>query len=328
MVVLDVEKPIIELENKILELKKFAKDKDVDLSKEIEQMEKRLEQMKKEVYSNLTAWQRVQLARHPYRPYTLDYIDMLMKGFIELRGDRMFADDKAIVGGLAYFSDRPVMVIGHQKGRNLKENIYRNFGCAHPEGYRKAMRLMRLAERAKLPIIIFIDTPGAYPGIGAEQRGQAHAIAENIRDMFTVKTQILVYVIGEGGSGGALGIGVGDKVSVMENAYYSVISPEGCSAILWKSSDGVEAAAEALKLTAKDLLSFGIIDEIIPEPLGGAHRYPQQAAEILRTYIEKHLKEITSIPIDELLSLRYQKFRKIGAYNVRVEANKEADKQD
>ncbi len=312
--ILDVEKPIVELEQKIEELRRFASDRDVDLKKEIEQMERRLEEMKRKVYSNLTAWQRVQFARHPNRPYTLDYIGFIMEGFLELHGDRLFSDDHAIVGGIARFRGEPVMVIGHQKGRSLKENIYRNFGCAHPEGYRKAMRLMRLAERAKMPVIVFIDTPGAYPGIGAEERGQAHAIAENIREMFWIRTPILVYVIGEGGSGGALGIGVGDKVAVMENAYYSVISPEGCAAILWKSGEGVEQAAEALCLTAQDLLRFGIIDEVIPEPLGGAHRFPEEAAKILAEYISRHLKETRSVPIEDLLRKRYEKFRGIGAY--------------
>ncbi len=319
-VILDVERPIVELEKKIEELRRFAHNKQVDLQEEIRHMERRLEEMKKKVYSNLTAWQRVQFARHPDRPYTLDYINMLMEGFVELHGDRLFSDDKAIIGGIARFRERYVMVIGHQKGRNLKENIYRNFGCAHPEGYRKAMRLMRLAEKAGLPVIVFIDTPGAYPGIGAEERGQAHAIAENIRDMFFIRTPILVYVIGEGGSGGALGIGVGDKVSVMENAYYSVISPEGCAAILWKGGEGVESAAEALKLTAHDLLHYGIIDEVIPEPLGGAHRYPEEAGRILAEHMDKDLKEKCSLPIDELLRKRYERYRNIGAYEY-AEAN-------
>ncbi len=322
--VLDIERPIVELENKIEELRNFKGDSDVDLSEEIRQMERRLEELKRKVYSNLTAWQRVQLARHPQRPYTLDYIDRIMDGFVELHGDRMFADDRAIIGGIASFRGQPVMVIGHQKGRNLKENIYRNFGCAHPEGYRKAMRLMRLAEKARMPIVIFVDTPGAYPGIGAEERGQAHAIAENIRDMFEINTPILVYVIGEGGSGGALGIGVGDKVCVMENAYYSVISPEGCAAILWKTGEGVEAAANALKLTAQDLLGFGIIDEVIPEPLGGAHRYPDKAASILADAIASHLAELSRLSMDQLLVRRYEKFRGIGAYMVQEKASSEA----
>ncbi len=313
-VVFDVERPIIELEQKIAELKQFASERDVDLQAEIEQMERRLEEMKRKVYSNLTPWQRVQFARHPDRPYTLDYISMITEEFMELHGDRLYGDDRAIVGGIAKFDGEPIMIIGHQKGRNLKENLYRNFGCAHPEGYRKALRLMRLAEKSHLPIIIFIDTPGAYPGIGAEERGQAHAIAENIRAMFSIATPILVYVIGEGGSGGALGIGVGDKVSVMENAYYSVISPEGCAAILWKSSEGVEEAASALKLTAQDLLNFGIIDAVIPEPLGGAHRYPEEAGRILADYIRADLKEIRKIPIQDLLRRRYDKFRNIGVY--------------
>ncbi len=312
--VLDVEKPIIELEERITELKRFAEEREIDLEDEIRQMEARLVEMKKQIYSNLTPWQRVQFARHPQRPYTLDYVSMIMTDFVELHGDRCFGDDKAIVTGLAKIENYKIMLIGHQKGRNLQENLLRSFGCAHPEGYRKAMRMMRLAEKCSLPIVIFVDTPGAYPGIGAEERGQAHAIAENIRDMFDIKTPILVYVIGEGGSGGALGIGVGDKVCVMENAYYSVISPEGCAAILWKSSGGVEEAASALKLTAQDLLEMGIIDSIIPEPLGGAHRYPKEAAEILKENIIADLDEFCSIPIEKLLERRFEKFRNIGVF--------------
>jgi len=273
---LDFEKPIIELENKIKELKNFTSQKKINLSSEIKHLEEKLSQLKSEIYTNLTPWQRVQIARHPARPYTLDYIRMLMGDFIELHGDRSFADDKAIVGGFAHFQQQRIMVIGHQKGRDTKENLIRNFGCAHPEGYRKALRLMKLAEKFNLSIVIFIDTPGAYPGIGAEERGQAQSIALNLREMASVAVPILAIVIGEGGSGGALGIGVADRICVLENAYYSVISPEGCAAILWKTGNKAPEAAEVLKMTAQDLVKLGIIDEVIPEPLGGAHRDPER----------------------------------------------------
>jgi len=312
MNVLDFEKPIIELEKKIQELKRFIVDKKINLSSELKRLEEKLEYLKKDTYGNLTAWQRVQIARHSQRPYTLDYINMIMSDFVELHGDRSFADDKAIVGGFIKLDNQKIMVIGHQKGRDTKENLKRNFGCAHPEGYRKALRLMQLAEKFGLAIVIFIDTPGAYPGIGAEERGQAQAIALNLREMIQIATPIIAVVIGEGGSGGALGIGVADKVCVLENAYYSVISPEGCAAILWKDGSKAPEAAEVLKLTAQDLLKMGIIDEVILEPLGGAHRDPQKMSEILKEMINRNLNELKAKNTGELLKLRYRKFRNIG----------------
>ncbi len=309
---LDFEKPITELEKKIQELKSFTANKKIDLSSEVKHLEEKLEGLKKDIYSNLTPWQRVQIARHPQRPYTLDYINMLMSDFIELHGDRSFADDKAIIGGLARFDDKKIMVIGHQKGRDIKENLKRNFGCAHPEGYRKALRLMQTAAKFNLPVVIFIDTPGAYPGIGAEERGQAQAIALNLREMTSISVPIIAIVIGEGGSGGALGVGVADKICVLENAYYSVISPEGCAAILWKNSSKASEAAEVLKLTAQDLLKMGIIDEVILEPLGGAHRDPQKMAEIVKEAINRNLNDLSGLKKEELLKVRYKKFRSIG----------------
>ncbi len=311
---LDFEKPILELENKIRELKDFTSDKKINLSSEIKRLEEKLHHLKVEIYTNLTAWQKVQIARHPSRPYTMDYIQMLMNDFIELHGDRSFADDKAIVGGFATLQQQRIMVIGHQKGRDTKENLMRNFGCAHPEGYRKALRLMKLAEKFGLPIVIFIDTPGAYPGVGAEERGQAQSIALNLREMAGIAVPILVVVIGEGGSGGALGIGVADRICVLENAYYSVISPEGCAAILWKTGSKAPEAAEVLKLTANDLLRLGIIDEVIPEPMGGAHRNPEGMASTLKAAIIKHIKELLALSISELLKTRYKKYRNIGRF--------------
>jgi acetyl-CoA carboxylase carboxyl transferase subunit alpha len=309
---LDFEKPIIELEKKIQELKNFISEKKIDLSSEVRRLEDKLEHLKKDTYSSLTAWQRVQLARHPQRPYTLDYVNILMSDFIEIHGDRVFGDDKAIVCGFARLDNQKIVVIGHQKGRDTKENLKRNFGCAHPEGYRKALRLMQLAEEFTLPIVIFIDTPGAYPGIGAEERGQSQAIALNLREMTAISVPIIAIVIGEGGSGGALGIGVADKVCVLENAYYSVISPEGCAAILWKDGAKAPEAAEVLKLTAQDLLKRGIIDEIIPEPLGGAHRDVQKIAQDLKETIIRNLKELDALSKEELLKSRYRKFRNMG----------------
>jgi acetyl-CoA carboxylase carboxyl transferase subunit alpha len=310
---LDFEKPIAELERKIQELRGFISDKKIDLSSEVKRLEEKLERLKRDTYGNLTAWQRVQIARHPQRPYTLDYINMIMSDFIELHGDRTFADDKAIVTGLARVDGQNIVVIGHQKGRDIKENLKLNFGCAHPEGYRKALRIMQLADKFEIPIIIFIDTPGAYPGIGAEERGQSQAIALNLREMVNIGVPIIAIVIGEGGSGGALGIGIADKICVLENAYYSVISPEGCAAILWKDSSKAAEAAEVLKLTAQDLLGLGIIDEVIPEPLGGAHRDPQKMAGVLKEAINRNLKELEVLNKEELLKLRYKKFRNIGA---------------
>ncbi|MBU0503034.1 MAG: acetyl-CoA carboxylase carboxyltransferase subunit alpha [Candidatus Omnitrophota bacterium] len=309
---LDFEKPIIELEKKIKELRSFISDKKIDLSSEAKRLEDKLGHLRKDIYTNLTPWQKVQIARHPKRPYTSDYIGACMTGFIEIHGDRSFADDKAIIGGFAHIDKQKIMVIGHQKGRDTKENIKRSFGCAHPEGYRKALRFMQMAEKFKLPIVIFIDTPGAYPGIGAEERGQAQAIALNLREMTGIATPIVATVIGEGGSGGALGIGIADKVCVLENAYYSVISPEGCAAILWKDSARAPNAASVLKLTGEDLIKLGIIDEIIPEPLGGAHHDPQRMAQTLKESIIKNLKELDKLNKDELLKLRYKKFRGMG----------------
>jgi len=311
----DFEKPIIELEKKIEGIKKFSEEKNVDLSSEISDLISKLKNLKKDIYSKLSPWQKIQISRHPKRPTTLDYIAMIMEDFIPLAGDRLFGDDKALLTGFATLDGKKIAIIGHQKGKDTKENIARNFGCAHPEGYRKAIRIMRLAERFNIPIVCFIDTPGAYPGVGAEERGQAQAIAENIRDMFSIRTPILVTIIGEGGSGGALGIGVGDKVFIMEYAYYSVISPEGCAAILWKDASKREDAAKVLKLTAPDLLEMGIVNEIIYESEGGAHRGVEYSAQNLKNVISKNLEELSHIPLEELLNQRYQRYRRIGVYN-------------
>jgi len=311
----DFEKPIIELERKIEGLKKFSEDKAVDLSSEIIDLTEKLKNLKKEIYSKLSPWQKIQISRHPQRPTTLDYITMIMRDFIPLAGDRLFGEDKALLTGFAMLGQRKIAVIGHQKGRDTKENIERNFGCAHPEGYRKAMRIMRLAERFNIPVVCLIDTPGAYPGVGAEERGQAQAIAENIRDMFSIKVPVLVTVIGEGGSGGALGIGVGDRVLIMEYAYYSVISPEGCAAILWKDASKREEAAKVLKLTAPDLLKMGIVDEIIPETEGGAHRGAEHSAQNLKSSIDKNLDELSRLSVETLLDQRYRRYRKMGIFN-------------
>ena len=309
---LEFEKPIFELERKIEELKKFTSSENIDLRSEITRLGQKLDALKHEIYENLTPWQRVQIARHPQRPYTLDYIDMLMKDFTQLHGDRRFSDDKAMVCGFAKLDERKILIIGHQKGRDTNENLMRNFGSANPEGYRKAMRLMRLAEKFQTPIVTFIDTPGAYPGIGAEERGQAEAIAYNLREMTSVRVPIIVIVIGEGGSGGALGIGVGDKICVMKNAYYSVISPEGCAAILWKDRAKSDEAARALKLTAADLLELKIIDKIIPEPLGGAHRDPEKAAKSIKVTILESLNELSNMDTNQMIQARYDKFRNMG----------------
>lgn len=311
---LPFEKPIVELEERIQELQEFSSERHVELSSEIKKLTSKLDKLKKDTYGNLNAWQRIQIARHPKRLYTLDYINMIMTDFIELKGDRLYSNDNAMVTGLATLDGEKIAVIGHQKGRDTKENIERNFGCAHPEGYRKAMRVMRLAERFNLPIAILIDTPGAYPGVGAEERGQAQAIAENIRDMFVLKTPIVCCVIGEGGSGGALGVGGGDRVLMLENSYYSVISPEGCSAILWKDSSKVKEAAETLKLTANDLLKFKIIDEIVKEPLGGVHKDSKTAAENLKEALSRNFEQLLQKPLSELTRNRYEKFRRIGSF--------------
>ncbi|MEW6089011.1 MAG: acetyl-CoA carboxylase carboxyltransferase subunit alpha [bacterium] len=309
---LEFENEVYILEKKIFELKK-TENAAKNLT-EARELEEKLARVKEKVYASLTPWQRVQLARHPQRPYTLDYIKLIIDDFIELRGDRLFSDDQAIVGGIAKFDNQSIMVIGHQKGRGTKDNLARNFGMPHPEGYRKARRLMKLAEKFGFPVITFIDTPGAYPGIGAEERGQGEAIANNMEIMVRLQVPIICAVIGEGSSGGALAIGVGDKILMMENAIYSVISPEGCAAILWKDSAKVEEAAEALKLTAPDLLKFGVIDEIIPEPIGGAHRLKEEAARNLKNSIIKNLKLLQSIPLGHLLENRFDKFKKMGRF--------------
>jgi acetyl-CoA carboxylase carboxyl transferase subunit alpha len=312
---LDFEKPILELERKIEELKKFTSSEKIDLSSEIKKLDDKLERVKREVFESLTPWQRVQIARHPKRPYTLDYINLIMTDFTEIHGDRVFGDDRALICGFAKIDGEKIVVMGHQKGRDTKENLMRNFGSAHPEGYRKAIRVMKLGEKFKLPIIVLVDTPGAYPGIGAEERGQAEAIAYNLMEMARLKVPIVVIVIGEGGSGGALGIGIGDRICVLSNAYYSVISPEGCAAILWKDRARAPDAAKALKLTAQDLLDLGLIDEIIAEPLGGAHRDPQAMAQSLKASVTKYLKELSAIAPDKLIEARYDKYRKIGVFS-------------
>ncbi|MCD6163522.1 MAG: acetyl-CoA carboxylase carboxyltransferase subunit alpha [candidate division Zixibacteria bacterium] len=321
---LDFEKPVIELDRKIKEMKELATSENIELSKEIKVLEKKRNRLQKEVYSKLTRWQRVQLARHPLRPYCLDLVKLIFTDFIELHGDRGFADDKAMVGGFAKLDDKNIMIIGQQKGRNTKQRQYRNFGSCHPEGYRKALRLIKLAEKFKLPVIIFIDTPGAYPGAGAEERGQAESIARNIREMSVIETPIIIVVIGEGASGGALGIGVGDRIYMLENSWYSVISPEGCAAILWKSpADANPAmletnrkqAAEALKLTAQDLIELKIIDKIIPEPSGGAHLDYKQTAENIKHELLTTLVELSNYSADELCNKRLEKFRVMGVYN-------------
>ncbi len=306
----DFEKPVAELEHRLSEARK-AGHRDPTA---IQVLERQLEQLKRKIYTKLTAWQRVQLARHPLRPYTLDYVERIMTDFVELHGDRLFGDDKAIVGGLAKLEGQRVMVIGHQKGRDTRQNLMRNFGMANPEGYRKAIRFMRLAEKARVPIVVFIDTPGAYPGIGAEERGQAHSIAYNLREMSRLKTSIFLCVIGEGGSGGALGIGVGDWVAMLEQAYYSVISPEGCAMILWRDRAKAPEAAEALKLTARDLLRLGLIDEMLEEPVGGAHHNPAAVAQRIKASILRFFKSVETLSAEEIIARRYDRFRRIGVY--------------
>ncbi|MCF7916202.1 MAG: acetyl-CoA carboxylase carboxyltransferase subunit alpha [Candidatus Omnitrophica bacterium] len=310
----DFEKPIIELEQKIKELRSFSTDEKVEMSSEINNLVKKLKSLKQEIYFNLTPWQKVQISRHPQRPTTLDYLKLIAEDYLLLSGDRNFGEDQALVCGFATIGGEKVAFAGHQKGKDTHENIKRNFGCAHPEGYRKAMRTMRLAERFDLPVLCFIDTPGAYPGIGAEERGQAQAIAENIRDMFGLKVPIIVAVIGEGGSGGALGIGVGDRVLITEYGYYSVISPEGCAAILWKDAAKREEAARVLKLTAPELLKLGIIDEIVSEAEGGAHWNPEESATNLKKSLLTNLSQIKNLDRKQLIEKRYQRYRKIGEF--------------
>jgi acetyl-CoA carboxylase carboxyl transferase subunit alpha len=311
---LDFEKPIAELERQIEDLKRLATQRSLDVGREIAPLEAKLAELRTEIYRNLTPYQRVQVARHPRRPYSLDYINALFADFVELHGDRLYRDDPAIVGGLARLGGRSVVVIGQQKGRDIKENLKRNFGMAHPEGYRKALRLMQLGERFALPVVTLIDTPGAHPGLGAEERGQAEAIARNIEAMVVLKTPLVAVVIGEGGSGGALAIAVGDRVLMLENAIYSVISPEGCAAILWRDASLKERAAEALKLTAPDLMALGLIDEIVPEPPGGAHADPDGAASALGEALERHLAELAGMPTDELLRRRAEKYLEMGKF--------------
>lgn len=311
---LDFEKPLMELERELEELQRFAPRSDSKVHGRTTWLERRIAKVKEEIFSQLTPWQRTQLSRHIDRPHTLDYIHLIFEDFVELHGDRGFMDDPAMVGGLARLDGEAVVVLGHQKGRDMKEMGYRNFGMSHPEGYRKALRVMELGVRFNKPIITMIDTPGAYPGVGAEERGQAEAIARNLREMAAFPVPIIVVVIGEGGSGGALAIGVGDRVLMLENAIYSVISPEGCAAILWRDGAKGHLAAEALKLTAADLLTLQVIDEVIPEPRGGAHRNYQEAAATVKETLLRHLGELKDVPGERLLSERYQRFRRMGAF--------------
>lgn len=316
--ILEIERPLIELEEKIKELKKVNLDGKVDLAKEIKLLEEKAKKLKQDIYSNLSAWDKVQIARHPRRPATLDYISNIFTDFFEMHGDRLLGDDAAIVGGLARLENKTVMVIGHQKGKGTtKENLKRNFGMPNPEGFRKAARLMRFAEKFGHPVITFVDTPGAYPGIEAEERGQYEAIASNVALMMRLEVPIIVMVIGEGGSGGALAIGVGDRVIMLENSIYSVISPEGCASILWRNSSLAPKAAEALKLTSKDLKELGIIDEILSEPLGGAHHSPVEVYQRLKEKFINQLSLLCKIPVDELLDLRYEKYRKMAVFGMK-----------
>ena len=306
----DFEKPLIELEQRLQE----SEQQDPRDEAAIQQLRAELEQKQREVYSQLTPWQRVLLARHADRPHSMDYVTAVMTDFVELHGDRLFADDKAVQCGFATFEGRPVAVVAQQKGRDTKENLVRNWGMSHPEGYRKAMRVMRLAEKFRMPVVVFIDTPGAFPGIGAEERGQAEAIARNIRDMFTLEVPVICVVVGEGASGGALGVGVGDCILMLENAWYCVISPEGCAAILWKDRAMAEQAAQHLKLTAPDLMELGIADDIIPEPLGGAHRNPTETFENVRTKLAEWIGRFADKSAEELVEHRYAKFRAMGRF--------------
>jgi len=311
---LEFEKPLRELEKQLIKLHQVSEESKVDVSNEIKAIEKKIDQTKSEIYSDLSAWQRVQLSRHPKRPYALDYIERIFTNFEELHGDRRYGEDAAIVGGPAFIEGQPVMVIGQQKGRNTRENLMRNFGCPHPEGYRKAMRLMTMAGKFNMPIITLVDTPGAYPGIGAEKRHVAEAIAVNIRDMAALEVPIISIIIGEGGSGGALGIAVADEIMIFENGYYSVISPEGCAAILWKDRAAAPKAAEALKFSPAHLKDFGIVDRILKEPTGGAHRDYDAAAVTMKSAILSALKKLCKRSPEKLLSNRYEKYRQMGEY--------------
>src|ERR1041384_420067 len=311
---LDFEKPILELQKRLQDLKEHSNEHELDFDSEVQAMETKIRETRRAIYDNLTAWQRVQLARHSQRPFALDYVSRCFTDWIELHGDRLFADDKAMPSGLAKLGSQPCVVITHQKGRDTKENVMRNFGCGHPEGYRKALRLMRLGEKFGMPVISLIDTPGAFPGIGSEERHISEAIAVNLREMMRLRVPIVAAVIGEGGSGGALGIGVADHVLILENAYYSVISPEACSAILWRDRRHAAEAAEALKLTAQDLLKLEVVDEIVPEPEGGAHRDYDSVTANLGKALGDALQQISRVPVADLLERRYQKFRRLGVF--------------
>jgi acetyl-CoA carboxylase carboxyl transferase subunit alpha len=311
---MEFEKPIAELEAELEKMRQKAESQDIDLGGEISSAEAKLAEMRKQIYAELTPWQRVQIARHVKRPFMLDYINHAFDDFCELHGDRIVGDDSAMPGGMARLDGRSCMVMGHQKGRNTKENLERNFGSAHPEGYRKSLRLMKMAEKFGLPIIALIDTPGAFPGIGAEERNIAEAIARNLREMMELRVPVISVVLGEGGSGGALGIGVTDRILMMENAYYSVISPEGCAAILWKHRQHAPEAAEAMKIAAPDLRELGLIDAVVPEPAGGAHRDPEQTAKNLQTALIKQVDELSQLSEEDLLAQRYEKFRQVGAW--------------
>jgi len=312
---LEFEKPIAELEKKIEELTLFTSNGNIDLEEEILKLHKKSDQLRAEIYSRLTPWQKVQISRHPNRPYTLDYIEAMLTDFVEMHGDRGFADDPAIVCGMAKLDTMPVVIIGHQKGRTLKDRMYRNFGQPNPEGYRKALRLMEFAEKFRKPIITLIDTQGAYPGIGAEERGQGESIARNLLVMSSLKVPIIAVVIGEGGSGGALALGVADRVLMLEHSTYSVISPEGCAAILWNNGSKASEAAELLKITAQDLFQMKVIDEVVEEPIGGAHRDPRRAAELLKDAVTRNMAEIRNVPPEEIVKMRYEKFRRLGNFD-------------
>jgi acetyl-CoA carboxylase carboxyl transferase subunit alpha len=310
--ILDFEKPVVELEKKIVEMEEYARETGLDLSDDIKRLSRKAESLRNEIYAKLSPWQRVQLARHPDRPYTLNYIDLMMSDFLELHGDRYYADDPAVVTGIGMLDDERIAIIGHQKGRDVKENLYRNFGMAHPEGYRKARRVMNLAAKFKIPVISLLDTPGAYPGIEAEERGQAEAIAKNLMEMSHLPVPIIIAIIGEGASGGALGIGVGDVILMMENCWYSVISPEGCAAILWRDNTKASQAAEVMKLTAKDLLELKVIDKVIKEPQGGAHWDHEEAAKTLKSNLLEEIKKYKKLKPEDLIAKRVEKFSQMG----------------
>ncbi|MDJ0812183.1 MAG: acetyl-CoA carboxylase carboxyltransferase subunit alpha [Woeseiaceae bacterium] len=311
---LEFEQPIAELEAKIEELRFVGDDSEININEEVARLRSKSESLTKSIFAKLSAWQIAQVARHPMRPYTADYLELIAPDFQELHGDRMYADDPAIIGGIGRLDGRPVMFIGHQKGRDTKERVRRNYGMPKPEGYRKAQRLMRMAQKFSLPIVTLIDTPGAYPGVGAEERGQSEAIAYSLYLMAGLKTPIISVVIGEGGSGGALAIGVGDRLLMMQYAIYSVISPEGCASILWKSAEKAEDAAEAMRITADHLNKFGLVDEVLPEPLGGAHRNPQDAADVIRNAILKNLEELDALSVDQLLENRQRRLASFGQF--------------